>query len=86
MTYPVTPPVYTRSMTKATSPRFDGALALQLDFGDLTTTTFPVARPIKAGLKLTARPAGARSPDKYKALEHRRHQAQMAARKALGLF
>jgi hypothetical protein len=86
VTYPVTPPLYTRSMTKTTRPRFDGTLALQLDFGDLTTTTFPAARPINAGLKLTARPAGVRSPDKYKALEHRRRQAQITARKALGLF
>jgi hypothetical protein len=73
-------------MTKATSPRFDGTLAVQLDFGDLSTTTFPAARPLKAGLRLTNRPAGVRGPDKYKALEHRRRQAQIVARKALGLF
>jgi hypothetical protein len=71
-------------MTKATSPRFDGTLALQLDFGQ-PTTTFPAARPLKARLKrtLAAPPA---APDKYKALEHRRRQAQIAARKELGLF
>ena len=73
-------------MTKATSPGSTERLPCSSISANLTTTTFPAARPIKAGLKLTARPAGARSPDKYKALEHRRHQAQMAARKALGLF
>ena len=86
MTYPVTPLSYTRFMRKATASRFDGTLALQLDFGDLTTTTFPAARPVKAGLRLSVRPVGARGQDKYKELEHRRRQAQIVARKVLGLF
>jgi hypothetical protein len=76
-------------MMNATRPRIDGTLALQLDFGDLTTTTFPAARPVKAGLTRRPRPAAGRGPnpdDKYMALEHRRRQAQIAARKALGLF
>jgi hypothetical protein len=66
--------------------RFDGSLARQLDFGEFTTTTFPAARPLKAGLKVAARPTGVRGPDKYKVLEHRRHQAQIAARRLLGLL
>jgi hypothetical protein len=86
VTYPVTPLFYTRFMTNATRPRFDGALALQLDFGDLTTTTFPPARPLKARLRPAVRQEGVRGPDKYKTLEHRRRQAQITARKALGLF
>jgi hypothetical protein len=76
-------------MTNATRPRIDGSLALQLDFGDLTTTTFPAARPVKASLTRRPRQAvgrGLLKDDKYSALEHRRRQAQIAARKALGLF
>jgi len=67
-------------------PRFDGSLARQFDFGDITTSTFPAARPLKAGLKLTARPQVLRGPDKYKVLEHRRRQAQIKARRLLALF
>jgi hypothetical protein len=65
-------------------PRFDGSLARSLDFGDLTTSTFPP--PLKAGLKLARRPEGVRGPDKYKVLEHRRRQAQIKARRLLELF
>jgi hypothetical protein len=86
VTYPVTPLFYTRFMTNPTRPRFDGSLALQLDFGDLTTTTFPSARPLKAQLRPAARQEGVRGPNKYQTLEHRRRQAQITARKALGLF
>jgi len=64
--------------------RFDGSLARQLDFGPITTT-FPFP-PLKARLTLAARSATVRGPEKYKVLEHRRHQAQIKARKALGLF
>jgi hypothetical protein len=67
-------------------PRFDGSLARQFDFGDITTSTFPAARPLKAGLKLAARTEGVRGPDKYKVLEHRRRQAQIRARRLLELF
>jgi hypothetical protein len=75
-------------MTSATRPGIDGTLALQLDFGDLTTTTFPPARPVKAGLTRPRPAAVSRGAgqNKYAALEHRRRQAQIAARKALGLF
>jgi len=64
-------------------PRVYGSLARQLDFGDITTSTFPV--PLKARLKLAERPEGVRGPDKYKVLEHRRRQAQMRARQLLEL-
>jgi hypothetical protein len=67
-------------------PRFDGSLARQLDFSDITTSTFPLARPLKAGLKLAERPEGVRGPDKFKVLEHRRRQAQIKARRLLDLF
>lgn len=73
-------------------PRFDGSLARQFDFGDITTSTFPPARPIKAikamkaSLKLAERPEGVRGPDKYQVLEHRRRQAQIKARRLLELF
>jgi hypothetical protein len=66
--------------------RFDGSLARQLDFGDITTSTFPRPRTLKAGLKLTERLEGVRGAakhDKYKVLEHRRRQAQIAARRLL---
>ena len=66
-------------------PRFDGSLAQQLEFGELTTTTAPSVRPLKVRLRLAARPAVG-GPDKYKVLEHRRRQAQMKARRVLGLF
>jgi hypothetical protein len=67
-------------------PRIDGSLARQFDFGDLTTSTFPLPRPVKAGLKLAHRPEGVRGPDKYKVLEHRRRQAQIKARRLLDLL
>ena len=69
--------------------RFSGSGARQLDFSEITTSTFPPAfppaRPLKASLKL-ARPADElRGPDKYRVLEHRRRQAQMKARRLLDL-
>lgn len=65
--------------------RFDGSLARKLDFGEMTTTA---AQPIggRAGLRL-ALPAGVlRGPDKYKVLDHRRHQAQIKARRLIALM
>ncbi len=73
-------------MRTANMPRFDGFLARSLDFGDVTTSTFPLPGPLKAGLKLAGRPQGVRGPDKYKVLEHRRRQAQIKARRLLELF
>ena len=65
--------------------RFDGSLARQLEFGEMTTTTAPSVRALKARLTLAARPALG-GPDKFKVLEHRRRQAQIKARRVLGLF
>ena len=67
-------------------PRSDGSLARQFDFGDLTTSTFPLPRPLKTRLKLADRPEGLRGPDRYKVLEHRRRQAQIKARRLLDLL
>jgi hypothetical protein len=67
-------------------PRFDGSLARTLDFGDLTTTTFRPGRALKAELRLAARPRRLQGPDKYQVLEHRRHQAQIKARRLLDLL
>jgi hypothetical protein len=67
-------------------PRIDGSLARQFDFGDLTTSTFPLPRPIKVRLKLADRSEGVRGPDKYKVLEHRRREAQIKARRLLDLL
>jgi hypothetical protein len=62
-------------------PRFDGSLALKLDFGELTTTTFPS----RTGLRLADTPSRLTGPDKYHVLEHRRRQAQIKARRLLEL-
>ena len=65
--------------------RFDGSLARTLDFGEITTTA-PVHGGGRAGLRL-ALPGGVlRGPDKYQVLEHRRHQAQIRARRLLDLM
>jgi hypothetical protein len=66
--------------------RLDGSAAHSLDFGDITTTATPVRGGGRAGLRL-ALPGGVlRGPDKYKVLEHRRHQAQIRARRLLDLM
>jgi len=69
--------------------RFDGSTAFKLDFGGMTTTGTMVATGAgrgPAGLRL-ATPGGAlRGPDKYRILEHRRHQAQIRARHLLQLM
>jgi hypothetical protein len=61
----------------------DGSAALKLDFGGMTTTSSP--RGGRGGLRLAV-PTGLRGPDKYKVLEHRRHQAQIKARHLLRLM
>ena len=70
-------------------PRFRGSEARQLIFDEITTSTFPpafpVARPLKASLRLARRPGELRGADKYRVLEHRRRQAQMKARRLLDL-
>ncbi len=65
-----------------TTPRTDGSLALKLDFGAATLPRRAPA-PLAAALRLTRRPD---RPDKYKVLEHRRRQAQIAARRLLDLM
>jgi hypothetical protein len=62
---------------------FDGSAALKLDFGGMTTTSTP--RTGRAGLRLAV-PGRLVGPDKYKVLEHRRHQAQIKARHLLELM
>jgi hypothetical protein len=63
---------------------FDGSAALKLDFGGMTTTSNPQGG---RGVLRLAVPSGAlRGPDKYKVLEHRRHQAQIKARRLLNLM
>ena len=64
--------------------RFDGSAALRLDFGGMTTTT-PAPRPRRPVMRL-ATSNGPIGPDKYKVLEHRRHQAQIRARRLLELI
>jgi hypothetical protein len=61
--------------------RFDGSLARQLDFGEITTTV----SLRRGGLRLAVPGGGLRGPDKYKVLEHRRRQAQIKARRLLDL-
>ena len=63
-------------------PRFDGTLALKLDFGHTTTTAAMNARRVPAHLRL----APVQGRDKYQVLEHRRRQAQIAARHLLDLM
>jgi hypothetical protein len=65
-------------------PRFDGSLAVKLDFGEMTTTTMTAATG-RRGLRLAAA-AQASGPDKYRELAHRRRQAQIRARRLLDLL
>jgi hypothetical protein len=64
--------------------RFDGAAALKLDFGGVTTTSATAAG--RAGLRLAAASSRLRGPEKYKVLEHRRRQAQIRARRLLEMM
>lgn len=69
--------------------RFDGSLARMFDFGSfgsLTTTMTQSPRPSRAALRLAPRGHGLSGPDKYKALDHRRRQAQIKARRLLDLL
>ena len=65
--------------------RFDGSLARTLDFGEMTTAT-PIYSGRRTGLRLALPGDPLRGPDKFKVLEHRRHQAQIAARRLLDLM
>jgi hypothetical protein len=64
---------------------FDGAAALELDFGG-TTTTGTVGRSGRTALRLAVPSGRLRGPEKYKVLEHRRRQAQIRARHLLELM
>ena len=61
--------------------RVDGSLARTLDFGDTPTTTAFSLRSVRGRLAL--QPRVLRGPDRYKALDHRRRQAQIRARRLL---
>ena len=58
--------------------RIDGALARQLEFG----ASQPL-RQSQPALRLVPAWRSLRGPDKYKVLAHRRHQAQINARRVL---
>ena len=64
--------------------RFDGAAALKLDFGGVTTTTPDGVG--RSGLRLATASGRLRGPEKYKVLEHRRRQAQIRARRLLEIM
>ena len=64
--------------------RIDGAAALKLDFGGMTTTTRLVS-PRRGSLRL-ASSGQLRAPGKYKVLEHQRRQAQIRARRLLAIM
>jgi hypothetical protein len=58
----------------------DGSLARKLDFGETATGHAAPSR-----LRLAPSSHALRGPDKYKVLAHRRHQAQIKARRLLEL-
>jgi hypothetical protein len=58
----------------------DGSLARKLDFGEIAVGGSGLSR-----LRLAPSSGVLRGPDKYKVLEHRRHQAQIKARRLLEL-
>jgi hypothetical protein len=80
---------------------FHGSLAVKLDFGDVPTAVtstgagcLPADRVAvqarrpggQAGLRLAPTPGRLTGPDKYRVLERRRRQAQIAARHLLALM
>ena len=65
--------------------RFEGAAALKLDFGGVTTTGVAAGMG-RHGLRLAVPSGGLRGPDKYVVLAHRRHQAQIKARRLLEMM
>ena len=64
---------------------FDGNLARKLDFGEQPAAVTGTGVRNRASLRLA--PSGSRlsGPDKYRVLERRRRQAQIAARRLLDL-
>jgi hypothetical protein len=71
-------------------PRFDGSLAMALDFGDttVTATVTPAAGAAysQRALRLAPAPGRLTGPDKYRILERRRREAQIRARHLLDLL
>lgn len=65
---------------------FDGSLAFRFDFGDMTTTLQKAVGASRTELRLAPRGVRLTGPDKYRVLEHRRRQAQIAARRQLELL
>jgi hypothetical protein len=63
--------------------RFDGTLALKLDFGEMAATVTTTSRASRAVLRLAPAAGRVSGGDKYRILEHRRHQAQISARRLL---
>jgi hypothetical protein len=63
--------------------RFDGTLALKLDFGEMAATVTTTSRASRAVLRLAPAVGRVSGADKYRILEHRRHQAQISARRLL---
>jgi hypothetical protein len=66
--------------------RWNGGVARQLDFGELKGATAHRQGAGRRRLRLAIPSAVLRGLDKYKVLEHRRHQAQIKARRLLDLL
>lgn len=66
--------------------RFEGSLALKLDFGGQATKVTSTAGRGRAGLRLATVPSANANPEKYRALERRRRTAQIRARHLLELM
>lgn len=64
--------------------RTNESLARRFDFGTLPTE-WTMYRGFRRGLRLATPSGELRGPDKYRVLEHRRRQAQIRARRALGM-
>jgi hypothetical protein len=65
---------------------FDGSLALKLDFGGMPARVTTTGRLGRGALRLAPAVGRLAGPDKYRVLEHRRHQAQITARRLLDLL
>ncbi len=63
--------------------QFNDSLARTLNFGEGSA---PHRAGGRTGLRLALAGGALRGPDKYKVLEHRRHQAQIRARRLLELM
>ena len=65
---------------------FEGSLALKLDFGELATMVTGTVGRGRGGLRLAPPIRRLTGPDRYRVLEERRRQAQIAARRLLDLM